>query len=75
METRVAICAPEDLPATLPDVAIPDLPFMAGFWVQTSDGNAAVRRMLGHLPLVELPGGALMVPPAYAAGAALVFHP
>lgn len=75
METRVSICAPEDLPATLPGVAIPDLPFMAGFWVQTSDGNAAVRRLLAHLPLVELPGGALMVPPAHAAGAALVFHP
>lgn len=75
METRVAICAPEDLPATLPGVAIPDLPFMAGFWVQTSDGNAAVRRLLADLPLAELPGGALMVPPAHAAGAALVFHP
>lgn len=75
METRVAICAPEDLPATLPGVAIPDLPFMAGFWVQTSDGNAAVRRLLARLPLMELPGGALMVPPEHAAGAALIFHP
>lgn len=75
LETRVAICAPEDLPVTLPGVAVPDLPFMAGFWVRTSDGNAAVRRLLTHLPLVELPDGALMVPPAHAAGAALVFHP
>jgi len=74
METRVSICAPEDLLATLPGVAIPALPFMAGFFVKTSDGNAAVRKLLGHLPLVELPGGALMVPPAHAAGAALVFH-
>jgi hypothetical protein len=74
METRVAILAPEDLPATLPGVGIPDLPFMAGFFVKTADGNAAVRRLLGHLPLVELPGGAVMVPPAHAAGAALVFH-
>lgn len=75
METRVAILAPEDLPATLPGAAIPDLPFMAGFFVQTGDGNAAVKRLLGHLPLVELGQGALMVPPEYAAGAALVFHP
>jgi hypothetical protein len=75
METRVSIKAPEDLPATLPGVAIPDLPFMAGFFVQTSDGNASVKRLLSHLPLVELPEGALMVPPGHAAGAALVFHP
>ena len=75
METRVAILAPEDLPATLPGVDIPALPFMAGFSVQTSDANAAVRRLLAHLPLVELAQGALMVPPAHAAGAALVFHP
>ncbi|UPY38075.1 VOC family protein [Sediminicoccus sp. KRV36] len=74
METRVSILAPEDLPGTLPGIAIPDLPFMAGFFVQTADGNAAVRRLLSHLPLVELPGGGLMVPPAHAAGAALVFH-
>jgi hypothetical protein len=74
METRVSVLSPEDLPATLPGVAIPDLPFMAGFFVRTSDGNAAVRKLLGHLPLVELPGGGLMVPPAHAAGAALVFH-
>lgn len=74
METRVSVVAPEDLHATLPGVAIPDLPFMAGFFVRTSDGNAAVRRLLSHLPLVELPGGSLMVPAAHAAGAALVFH-
>ena len=75
METRVAILAPEDLPATLPGLAIPDLPFMAGFFVQTGDGNAAVKRLLAHLPLVALEAGALMVPPGHAAGAALVFHP
>ena len=74
METRVSIVAPEDLAATLPGVTIQALPFMAGIFVQTSDGNAAVRQLLAHLPLVELPGGALMVPPAHAAGAALVFH-
>ncbi|MDB5378783.1 MAG: hypothetical protein JWR00_3229 [Rubritepida sp.] len=75
IETRVSILAPEDLPATLPGVAIPALPFMAGIQVKTSDGNAAVRKVLAGKPVVELPGGALMVPPALAAGVALVFHP
>lgn len=75
METRVAILAPQDLAATLPGVAVPGLPFLAGFYVQTSDGNAAVRKLLAQVPLVGLPGGALMVPPAHAAGAAVVFHP
>lgn len=75
METRVSILAPEDLPATLPGIAIPALPFMAGIYVKTLDGNAAVRRLLAGKPVTELAGGALMVPPALAAGAALVFHP
>ena len=75
METRVSILAPEDLPATLPGVAIPALPFMAGIYVKTSDGNVAVRKLLAGKPVVELAGGALMVPPSLAAGAALVFHP
>ncbi|WP_424811448.1 VOC family protein [Roseococcus sp. YIM B11640] len=75
METRVAILSPGDLPGTFPGVAIPALPFMAGIYVQTSDGNAAVRALLGKLPLQELADGALMVPPSHAAGAALVFHP
>ncbi|MDB5415341.1 MAG: hypothetical protein JWR10_3676 [Rubritepida sp.] len=74
METRISILAAEDLPATLPGVAIPDLPFMAAMFVKTSDGNAAVRRLLGHLPLVALADGALMVPPDLGGGAALVFH-
>lgn len=74
METRVTILPPEALPAVLPGVAIPDLPFMAGFVVRTSDGNAAVARLLGD-KAVPLPGGRLMVPPALAAGAALVFAP
>ena len=75
METRVSILAPEDLPATLPGVAIPALPFMAGIYVKTSDGNVAVRKLLADKHVVELAGGALMVPPSLAAGAALVFHP
>lgn len=48
-------------------------PSLAGFFVRTSDGNAAVRKLLGHLPLVELPGGefdgARLARPASAASA------
>ncbi|TCH97957.1 VOC family protein [Roseococcus sp. SYP-B2431] len=75
IETRVSILAPEDLEATLPGVVIPALPFMAGIFVKTSDGNAAVRKLLAGKRATDLPGGALLVPPALAAGAALVFHP
>lgn len=72
METRVQILPPEALGEVLPGVAIPDLPFLAGFVVRTSDGNAAIARILGEKG-VALPGGRLMVPPALAAGAAVVF--
>lgn len=74
METRVQIHPPEALGEVLPGVAIPDLPFLAGFLVRTSDGNAAISRLLGDRA-VPLPGGRLMVPPALAAGAAVVFAP
>lgn len=74
METRVQILPPEALGEVLPGVAIPDLPFLAGFVVRTSDGNAAISRILGEKG-VPLPGRRLMVPPALAAGAAVVFAP
>lgn len=74
METRVSLLPPEALPAVLPGVDIPSLPFLAGFVVRTSDGNAAVSRILGD-KAVALPGGRLMVPPALAAGTAVVFAP
>lgn len=74
MESRVSLLPPEALPAVLPGVEIPSLPFLAGFVVRTSDGNAAVARLLAG-KAVELPGGRLMVPPSLAAGAALVFAP
>lgn len=72
METRVQILPPEALGEVLPGVVIPDLPFLAGFVVRTSDGNAAITRILGDKG-VPLPGGRVMVPPALAAGAAVVF--
>jgi hypothetical protein len=45
---------------------------MAGMMLRTDDGNAAIRAM--GLPLVPTRDG-LMVPPALAGGAALVFCP
>jgi hypothetical protein len=73
-ETWVDILPPEALGAVLPGVAIPALPFLAGFVVRTADRNAAAARLLGDRA-VALAGGRLMVPPALAAGAALVFTP
>lgn len=73
-ETRVSILPPEALAEVLPGVAIPALPFMAGMVVRTRDRNAAARALLGARA-VALPEGRLMVPPALAAGAALVFAP
>ncbi|MCX8134513.1 MAG: VOC family protein [Roseococcus sp.] len=74
METRVRILPPEALGALLPGLAIPCLPFLAGFVLRTGDGNAAAARILAGRG-VALPGGRLMAPPALAAGAAVVFAP
>ncbi|MBR0644775.1 VOC family protein [Plastoroseomonas hellenica] len=70
--TRIRILPPDALGAVFPGVAVPALPFIAGFVIRTDDGNAAARRLLGHLPLRAAPEG-LMVPPELAGGAALVF--
>ncbi len=43
--------------------------------LRTSDGNAAARAVLAGLAVRELPGGALLVPPELAGGAALMFAP
>lgn len=72
METRVRILAEPALSALLPGVSAPASPFMAGMVVRTEDGGAAARQVLQGIPTVEAPGG-VMVPPAFAAGAAVVF--
>ena len=72
METLVRILPPDALATVLPGVPVPTLPYMAGLVVRTDDGNAAVRALA--LPLVAVADG-LMVPPALAGGAALVFAP
>lgn len=71
--TRVSLLDAEAMAALLPGVAAPVEPFMAGFAVRTGDGNAAVSKLLRGA--TTLPDGALLVPPALAGGAALVFRP
>jgi len=56
----------------LPGVVPPASPFMAGMVVRTADGAASARRILAGIPTREVPDG-IMVPPEYAAGAALIF--
>jgi hypothetical protein len=70
-ETTIRILPPEALPRALPGVAAPTLPFMAGMVIRTEDATAKARALLGPL-LLEAPGG-MMVPPAQAGGAAVVF--
>ncbi|WP_137126865.1 VOC family protein [Roseomonas sp. HF4] len=72
METRVRVLAEAALPTVLPGVTAPASPFMAGMVIRTEDGTAAARGVLAGIPTVEAPQG-IMVPPAYAAGAAVVF--
>jgi hypothetical protein len=72
METRVRILTEAALPSVLPGVSAPASPFMAGMVIRTADGGAAARRLLSGLPTVEAPAG-VMVPPAFAAGTAVVF--
>ncbi len=72
METRVRVLTEAALPGVLPGVTPPASPFMAGIVVRTGDGGAAARKILQGLPAVEAPQG-VMVPPAFAAGAAVVF--
>jgi hypothetical protein len=72
METRVRVLTEAALAEVLPGVTPPASPFMAGMVIRTEDGGAAARRVLAGLPTVAAPQG-LMVPPAFAAGAAVVF--
>lgn len=72
METRVRVLTEAALPGVLPGVTPPASPFMAGIVVRTEDGGAAARRVLRGIPTVEAPQG-VMVPPGFAAGAAVVF--
>jgi hypothetical protein len=69
---RVRILPAEALDSVLPGVEPPMLPFMAGFVLRTDDGGTAATRILQGLDTRAAPGG-LMVPPALAGGAALVF--
>ena len=72
METRGRVLTEQALGDVLPGVTAPALPCMAGMVVRTEDGGAAARRVLEGIPTAEAPAG-VMVPPAHAAGAAVVF--
>ena len=72
LETRVRVLTPEALASVLPGVTPPASPCMAGMMVRTTDGAASARRILAGIPTREAPEG-IMVPPEYAAGAALIF--
>ena len=72
LETRVRVLTPEALATVLPGVTPPASPCMAGMVVRTADGAAAARRILAGIPVREAPEG-IMVPPEFAAGAAIVF--
>jgi len=72
METRVRVLAEEALASVLPGVAAPASPFMAGMVIRTEDGGAAARLVLQGIPTRAAPAG-LMVPPEFAAGAAVLF--
>ncbi len=75
LRTQVRMLPAEAVARVLPGVVAPTLPFMAGMVLRTSDGNAAARQVLAGLPLREMPGGALLVPPEHAGGAAILFTP
>jgi hypothetical protein len=72
LETRVRVLTPEALAIVLPGVAPPASPCMAGMVVRTADGAASARRILAGMPAREAPEG-IMVPPEFAAGAAIIF--
>jgi len=73
---RVRMLGPEALGRVLPGVAIPSLPFIAGIAIATDDGNEAIGRILAEqaVPHRKLPAG-LLVDPAAAGGAAVLFRP
>lgn len=55
-----------------PGVAAPSLPFIAGVVIRTDDGAAALRRIAG--PASREVAGGVLVAPAQAGGAALLFR-
>ncbi|MFH5925397.1 VOC family protein [Roseomonas xinghualingensis] len=69
---RVRILPPEVATAILPGAEAPALPAVMAMVIGVADLDAT-RRHLAAEPLVEVPGG-VMVPPARAAGCALVFE-
>ncbi|MDA8049524.1 MAG: VOC family protein [Rhodospirillales bacterium] len=72
----VRILSPEALPAALPGVQIPALPFIAGITITTDDGNAAIRALLAERAVAHRTVlGGILVDAGAAGGAALLFRP
>jgi hypothetical protein len=71
--SRASILDAEAMAAALPGVSAPGEPSLVGFAVRTGDGNAAAAQLLRGA--TALPDGVLLVPPALAGGAAVVFRP
>jgi len=71
MPTKVRMLDPDGLRRVLPGVPPPALPGIAGMVVRTDDGTAAIRKLVGDAA-EAIPEG-LLVPPALAGGAAILF--
>lgn len=73
---RVRIVPPEALAGVLPGVTPPALPCIAGITIRTDDANEAIRRLVGERGIAhqEVAEG-ILVDPAAAGGAALLFRP
>ena len=78
MRTTLRILPAAVLPSVLPGVTAPASPYIAGMVVRTGDANAAITALLASEGIPAIPAeaaapGGLMVSPAHAGGAALVF--
>jgi hypothetical protein len=73
---RVRMLPEAALPAVLPGISVPCLPFIAGMVVATADGNRAVSALLAERRLLHraIQRGVL-VTPEVAGGAAVLFAP
>ncbi|TWA57390.1 glyoxalase-like protein [Azospirillum baldaniorum] len=73
---RFTVVSAAGLEKALPGVSAPALPFVAGIVLRTDDGNAAIGRIVEAVGVPHRRDGQrLIVDPAAAGGAALVFVP
>jgi len=73
---RIRLLPPERLGSVFPGAPIPTLPFIAGAILRTGDANLAASRIFRDAGVgVEDTAAGLLVPPAEAAGATVLFAP